>query len=292
MQWMIVFALCGYCTTLVGQTYREYHDRQGEKSTPEASYYYEVGRKNNHGFYYDSMKSYFTRTNTLRSIEVRDRFGHRIGDAQTFFENGSLKSEVRYDRKTFRLSGDDSDSLDFIILTFRDSLGHTLVSRGEGMVDGRLDFLRESGKVIHGRRDSVWTTYFNDGRVFCYESWQGGRFVDGVSYDESGKEYYYKEYLTPPIPRGGIDEFYDRLGEEINYPHDAERRGIEGKIIIEVTVEKDGSLTTPHVVQGIGHGCEEEAVKVLTSSPPWQPCRQRGQPARYTLTIPFLFKLS
>ena len=56
-------------------------------------------------------------------------------------------------------------------------------------------------------------------------------------------------------------------------------------------VEKDGSLTDIQVVKGIGAGCDEEAIRVLSSAPKWNPGKQRGMPVRVRKILPIKFLL-
>jgi protein TonB len=158
-------------------------------------------------------------------------------------------------------------------------------------VDGRLDFLVEHGKVVNGQRDSVWTVHYENGKVYCYESWHIGQLVDGISYGTDGKEYYYQQVLVLPEPVGGFQEFFRQASGKIIYPKDAQRRSIEGKVLVEVMVEKEGIVTSPRIVKGIGFGCDEEALKVVAASPSWVPCKLRGQVVDYTIIIPIAFKL-
>jgi protein TonB len=91
---------------------------------------------------------------------------------------------------------------------------------------------------------------------------------------------------------GGIAAFYEYLKKNLNYPNQAKRMGIEGRVFVQFVVEKDGSLTDIHVVKGIGAGCDEEAVRVLKNSPKWKPGKQRGKAVRQKMIQNILFKLS
>lgn len=94
-----------------------------------------------------------------------------------------------------------------------------------------------------------------------------------------------------PEPIGGLAAFYDFLGQNIDYPEQARRVGISGRVFVEFVVEKDGSITRAHVVKGIGGGCDEEAVRVVNMAPKWKPGMQRGRPVKVRMTVPVFFKL-
>lgn len=92
-------------------------------------------------------------------------------------------------------------------------------------------------------------------------------------------------------PAGGMKSFYQYLGKEINYPAQARRMGVEGKVFVEFIVNRDGSLVDVKAIKGIGAGCDEEAVRVVSSSPKWSPGKQRGVPVRQKMVATVIFKL-
>ena len=94
-----------------------------------------------------------------------------------------------------------------------------------------------------------------------------------------------------PAPVGGYSAFYEYIGKKLKYPAQARRMDIEGKVFIEFIVDKDGSITEVTVMKGIGGGCDEEAVRVIKSSPKWKPGKQRGQPVKVKMVVPITFKL-
>lgn len=94
-----------------------------------------------------------------------------------------------------------------------------------------------------------------------------------------------------PAPQGGMETFYRYIAENIRYPVQARRLNVEGMVFVRFVVEKDGSITDVTVVKGVGAGCDEEAVRVLKSAPPWTPGKQRGRPVRVLMTVPIRFVL-
>ena len=92
-------------------------------------------------------------------------------------------------------------------------------------------------------------------------------------------------------PIGGNAAFQKYLAENIMYPSKAARLGIQGRVFVKFIVEKDGSLTDIQVVKGIGAGCDEEAIRVISEAPKWKPGKQRGKPVRTYRIIPINFVL-
>ncbi|MBX2963263.1 MAG: energy transducer TonB [Cyclobacteriaceae bacterium] len=93
-------------------------------------------------------------------------------------------------------------------------------------------------------------------------------------------------------PKGGMKAFYEYVSQNIQYPSQARRMNVEGKVFVEFVVDRDGTLTNFVVVKGIGAGCDEEAIRIIQSAPPWQPARQRGKPVRQRMVLPIHFKLA
>lgn len=77
----------------------------------------------------------------------------------------------------------------------------------------------------------------------------------------------------------------------LKYPAEAVRDGIQGKVMVELIIEKDGSVTGVRVVKGVSEELNNEAVRVVAASPKWKPGRVNGNKVRTSLTIPVEFIL-
>ncbi|MEO0332348.1 MAG: M56 family metallopeptidase, partial [Bacteroidota bacterium] len=66
-----------------------------------------------------------------------------------------------------------------------------------------------------------------------------------------------------PAPEGGMREFYQYVGQNMKYPTQARRMGIEGKVFVQFVVNEYGELTNFQALKGIGAGCDDEAIRVL-----------------------------
>ncbi len=110
-----------------------------------------------------------------------------------------------------------------------------------------------------------------------------------IEEEESEKIFVVVEQTA--APRDGMAAFYKYVSENIHYPGQARRMGIEGRVFVQFVVGKDGSLSQMEVIKGIGVGCDEEALRIITNSPPWQPGKQRGKPVRQRMVLPIFFRL-
>ena len=77
----------------------------------------------------------------------------------------------------------------------------------------------------------------------------------------------------------------------LKYPPEAVRDGIQGRVMVEFVIEKDGSISNVRVVRGISEILDAEAVKVVAASPKWKPARLKGAKVRSSMTIPIEFRL-
>ena len=106
--------------------------------------------------------------------------------------------------------------------------------------------------------------------------------------DENGVHQICEE--MPEFP-GGMQECMKWLGKNINYPEDCKKAGIQGRVIIQFVVDKDGSIKSPKVARSVHPSLDAEALRVISSSPKWKPGKQKGEAVKVKYTIPVLFKL-
>ncbi len=109
---------------------------------------------------------------------------------------------------------------------------------------------------------------------------------------------------------GGEVALMQFLAQNLRYPKIAQENGIQGRILVQFIIEKDGSLSTFNVVKSAipssaiddttekgqtmreaGKALDEEAVRVLRGMPNWTPAKQRGQVVRLKYTLPVTFRL-
>ncbi len=90
---------------------------------------------------------------------------------------------------------------------------------------------------------------------------------------------------------GGEAAMYKWLGDNIVYPAVAAEEGVQGRVVVEFVVGKDGSITNVRVVRPRHPALDKEAVRVIKAMPKWIPGRNNGQPVKVTYTLPVSFKL-
>jgi len=88
---------------------------------------------------------------------------------------------------------------------------------------------------------------------------------------------------------GGMRALGEYLTANVRYPEAARASRVEGKVFVHFIVRKDGRITDVGVLKGLGFGCDEEAVRVISAMPNWRPGSQSGRPVnvKYNIVVRF-----
>lgn len=95
----------------------------------------------------------------------------------------------------------------------------------------------------------------------------------------------------PEYP-GGNEAMFHFLARNLRYPSSAAKADVSGKVFVSFVVTDQGDIQDVSVLKGIGFGCDEEAVRVISKFPRWSPGRQNGQPVNVKYTVPINFQLT
>ncbi|MDE5584733.1 MAG: energy transducer TonB [Muribaculaceae bacterium] len=104
--------------------------------------------------------------------------------------------------------------------------------------------------------------------------------------------YDMKNIPVAPVFKGGSRGLEKWIQEHIQYPADAAKAKIEGRVIVEFVIDKNGVVTVPTVVRGINDVFNNEALRVIRSLPLWTPGYAHGKPANTRYTYPVTFRLA
>lgn len=106
---------------------------------------------------------------------------------------------------------------------------------------------------------------------------------------ESEESIQFTEY-QPEFP-GGQAALLDFLRRNVHYPAAAQESGIQGRVIVQFVVNRDGLVTNPVVLRSVNSLLDREAIRVVSSMPRWRPGMQGGRTVRATYAVPVTFKL-
>lgn len=94
----------------------------------------------------------------------------------------------------------------------------------------------------------------------------------------------------PEFP-GGIDALNNFLHDNLRYPEEAKKKGIEGRVVVQFWIENDSTIADVVVISKPNPLLDAEAVRLISSMPKWKPATQKGKPVRCRYVVPVHFKL-
>lgn len=94
----------------------------------------------------------------------------------------------------------------------------------------------------------------------------------------------------PAFP-GGMEAMIQFISSNIKYPADAKKQKVDGRVLVNFVVEKDGSITEVKVIKPAFPSLDAEAIRVVKAMPKWKPGYQRGKAVRVQFTMPINFSL-
>ncbi|MEP2026993.1 MAG: energy transducer TonB [Reichenbachiella sp.] len=109
--------------------------------------------------------------------------------------------------------------------------------------------------------------------------------------EEEEAEEIFMVVEEKPEPKGGVKAFYQYVADHIKYPQEARYNQVEGRVYVQFVVNSEGKISDVVTIKGIGSGCDEEAARILSQAPDWNPGKQRGKPVSVRMVLPITFKL-
>lgn len=94
-----------------------------------------------------------------------------------------------------------------------------------------------------------------------------------------------------PVPPGGITGLTNYMIQNLTYPAAAKDAKVQGMVVVSFIVTAEGKVEGIEILRGIGSGCNEEAVRVISQSGTWTPAKKEGKTVATKMTLPVQFKL-
>ena len=104
-----------------------------------------------------------------------------------------------------------------------------------------------------------------------------------------GEEIFQSVKVKPEFI-GGKKKMYEFINSNVRHPREAAENGVSGLVYVRFVVEKNGKITNPKLLKGIGSGCDEEAIRVIAMMPNWKPGAHNGKVVRCYHTLPIAFQ--
>lgn len=202
-------------------------------------------------------------------------------------EHAPYRYDAKYGKITYEL--------------YVDSNGHACVI---SVLDRGLNYALKNDIRKWLNASDIWTAAVKNGHTInstvlvqfdTHREWFGVTFAKpgdvetrkkDADMKDAPKIFTYVEQM--PVPPFKIGEY---LSENVKYPEEAIKAGIEGRVIVKFTVMEDGSIDSARIFKGVAPLLDEEAVRVVKEMPRWKPGMQEGKAVRVYFTLPIQFKL-
>ena len=144
---------------------------------------------------------------------------------------------------------------------------------------------------LNDKYNGTFTSFYRNGYIKRKDYFENGNFKMGNCYDKNGNDTLYYPFRIPPVFKGGEEKMYKYLSENVNYPHDAKKYGIEGKVIVKFYIDENGKIVNTTVISKTAEILNRSAIKCVNEMPNWFPGLQDGEKVKVGYTIPIIFKL-
>lgn len=188
---------------------------------------------------------------------------------------------------------DRSSNETFFVLESDGSTRH-----GEYKKFGYHDRLLLKGYYRQGIKDSIWEAYGPDGQLalqydFTHAELLYYQLPEGRKYKVVNIDEHTDTVLSrPPLYLGGDAYIMSELAKNTRYPQEAMENGTSGVVPVRFTVDRYGKTSNHHVETLLGHGLDEEAIRVLKLIPDnWLPGLVAGRPVDVEVIYPITFRM-
>jgi TonB family protein len=107
----------------------------------------------------------------------------------------------------------------------------------------------------------------------------------------SQQEPVYTVVEQMPAFPGGNEALVNFMVNNVKYPENARKNGIQGTVYVTFVVEKDGSISNARVLRGVDKELDEEAVRVVNAMPKWKPGKEKGKAVKVQFNLPVAYRL-
>ncbi|MFW9596425.1 MAG: TonB family protein [Paludibacter sp.] len=152
--------------------------------------------------------------------------------------------------------------------------------------------IRKEVEYSEGKRNGRYISYWENGQKKREELMNNNKSVEGKCFDINGDEIKYTQIEQMPEFPGGDEKLMAFLRKNIKYPRTMMEKNIQGRVIAQFTVKKDGSLSDIKIVRSIHPLADEEALRIISLMPNWKPGIQEDELVNVKYTLPINFRLT
>ena len=266
-----------------------YFDRDWEQTTrPNASYYRIISFADTGDFLFIVRDYYLSgqiqMSGTYRSI----RPDYKTGVFTYYYKNGFKQAECEYDHN--ELDG-----------PYREWYENGILKSDHFYLDGELNGSYKSWnddgtpsleiQYKDGKKHGYFISYHSNGEPARKDLYEDDEFIEGKCFNEAGEPTDYYPYIVMPAFPGGIEALRKFIEDEIDYPAKAYRSRSEGVVFVRFTVDEFGDIINPSIIRGDREDFNEEALRIISSSPRWIPGKIDDKPSPIEVSLPIEFQI-
>lgn len=146
----------------------------------------------------------------------------------------------------------------------------------------------------NGRLNGKLLQYYPDGKLRREEEYSNDECTNGKLFDENGTEIEHHPYLRFPSFPGGIQKIRELITNMITYPEKARKKKVEGRVLLQFTIDTEGKMINPQILQSVRHDIDSEAIRAFNSIAKrhrWLPGYQDGKAKRVRFVVPINFRI-
>ncbi|MFO7658486.1 MAG: TonB family protein [Bacteroidales bacterium] len=151
--------------------------------------------------------------------------------------------------------------------------------------------LTKSTMYKNGLKHGSFITYYPNGQLLRKDIYENDKLQKGKCYTASGEDTTYFSYFIMPKFKNGLESFKKYVQEKLHYPEIARLNDEEGQVYVRFTVDINGNVSRIKLIHEDKDYFNQEALRVVSSSPEWIPGKRDGKVIDVTITIPILFRL-
>ncbi len=105
------------------------------------------------------------------------------------------------------------------------------------------------------------------------------------------KEEIFSEVDEMPEYKGGQEALFQFVKDNIVYPEEAKKSGVQGKVFVSFVIDEFGAVTESRIARGVNPDLDKEALRVVKQMAEWNPGKKEGKPVKVSMTLPIMFAL-
>lgn len=266
---------------------KEYHIKQKEYKI--CDYYKDnilkttatVSKRNN-GSYIGNKTAYY-RNGNKKNITNYVK-GDPLGKITDYYENGNLKEE-----------GENTGNYDepgkyYKLLQFWDENKNHIVIDGNGIYFFSDNEFSSKGEYKNGYKNGFFEVKNLKKNITFKDKYKDGNFIKGTRISADNTKSTYVVFEIKSHPKKGMQHLYDYIRKNFVKSEESIFNNVQGNIYINFVVDKDGKITNPLILQSLGYGLDEEAIRLLLKYGDWIPGELRGKKVKWSFTIPIEIK--